>query len=195
MEATVVESRQGDCINASWMEQRNQFPIRSTAAVLRFGKYVVVDREVHWIDWASIVVLDSISQRFPRRLDGLARLRNRSRDCARATRFVHWRATPVGLHSAKCVLCNEQRCAFASLLWRLVLVYFAMAANERAKSFARSCHRSVCRSDVPNETVQLAAGRDRGRDHRCKIADDHCSNTSLGPDRACCAGFVRCDSS
>src|SRR5438094_296046 len=44
------------------MEQRNQFPVLSTTAVLRVGNFVVVDWQALWIGGAAVVVLDSVSQ-------------------------------------------------------------------------------------------------------------------------------------
>jgi len=72
VERALVESGTGDCVNASGMEQRNQFRIISAAAVLRIGKCVVVAWEVLRIGGASIVVLDSVSECLACRNDGLA---------------------------------------------------------------------------------------------------------------------------
>src|SRR4030095_11397607 len=98
------------------MEQRNQFPVLSTTAVLRVGKCVVVDWQALWIEGASIVVLDSVSQCPSCRNDGLARLRNRSHDCPGADGSVRGRAAVVGFHSSKCVLRNEERTALVAPL-------------------------------------------------------------------------------
>src|SRR5215216_2183354 len=119
------------------MEQRNQFPVLSTAALLRAGKCVVVDWEALWIGGASIVVLDSVSECPACGNDGLARLQNRSHDCPAADGSVRRRAAAAGFHSAKCVLRDEQRRAFAALFRRVVPLHFAMVANERAKFLAR----------------------------------------------------------
>src|SRR5437762_12294270 len=155
------------------MEQRNEFPVLSTTAVLRVGKCVVVDWQALWIGGASIVVLDSVSECPACGNDGLARLRNRSHDCPAADGSVRRRAAVAGFHPAKCVLLNEQRRALAALLRRVVPLHFAMVANERAKLFARSAHRSGGRSYVPDQAVQLAAGRSRAHSDRCKIHYDH----------------------
>src|SRR5947207_15885439 len=101
------------------MEQRNQFPVLSTTAVLRVGKCVVVDWQALWIGGASIVVLDSVSECPACRNDGLARLRNRSHDCSGADGSVRRRAAVAGFCSSKCVLHSEQRRALAALLRRV----------------------------------------------------------------------------
>src|SRR6266481_6518229 len=173
------------------MEQRNQFPVLSTTAVLRVGKCVVVDWEALWLGGASIVVLDSVSECPACRNDGLARLRNRSHDCPWADGSVRRRAAVAGFHSSKCVLRNEQRRALTALLRRVVPLHFAMVANERAKLFARSAHWSGGCSYVPDQAVQLAARRSRACGDRCEIHCDHFTNTSRWDDRACRADFVR----
>src|SRR5439155_8727803 len=177
------------------MERRNQFPVLSTTAVLRVGKCVVVDWQTIGIGGASIVVLDSVSECPACRNDGLAGLRNRSHDCPRADGSVRRRAAVAGFHSAKCVLRNEQRRALAALLRHAVPLHFAMVANERAKLFARSAHRSGGRSYVSDQAVQLAARRSRAWDDRCEIHGHHFTNTSRRTDRACRANFVRRNSS
>src|SRR5207247_9351086 len=141
------------------MEQRNQFPVLSTTAVLRVGKCMVVDWQALWIGGASIVVLDSVSECPACRNDGLARLRNRPHDCPGADGSVRRRAAVADFHSSKCVLRNEQRRALAALLGRVVPLHFAMVANERAKHFARSAHRSGGRSYVRDETVEFVVLR------------------------------------
>src|SRR5947207_6541155 len=117
------------------MEQRNQFPVLSTTAVLRVGNFVVVDWQALWIGGASVVVLDSLSQCAAHRNDGLAGLRYRSHDCPGADGFVRWPAAAAGFHSSKCVLRNEQRRTLAALLRHAVPLPFAMVANELAKLF------------------------------------------------------------
>src|SRR6266446_5801538 len=149
------------------MEQRKQFPVLSTTAVLRVGKFVVVDWQALWIGGASIVVLDSVSECPTCRNDGFAGLRNRSHDYPGADGSVRWRAAVAGFHSSKCVLRNEQRRALAALLRRVVPLHFAMVTNEHAELFTRSTHRSRGRSDVLDQVVQLAASRNRARDDRC----------------------------
>ena len=120
---------------------------------------VVVDWEAHWIGRHSIVVLDSVPECRAHRDDGLVGLRDRANNCAGAPRSAYRRAAAAGFHSAECVLRNEQRCALAALFRRAVSLRFAMVANERAELFAWSAHRSGDCSHVPDQAVQLAAGR------------------------------------
>src|SRR5206468_3638262 len=112
------------------MEQRNQFPVLSTTAVLRVGKCVVVDWQALWIGGASIVVLDSVSECPACGNDGLARLRNRSHDCPGTDGSVRRRAVVAGFHSSKCVLRNERRRALAARLRRVVPWRFAVFAKD-----------------------------------------------------------------
>jgi hypothetical protein len=64
----VVESRTGDCINTSGLEQRNQLGILPTAAVLRFSWLVVETWTEHRTNTNRVVVLDSFSE-WPAYLD------------------------------------------------------------------------------------------------------------------------------
>src|ERR1041384_2191069 len=70
-----------------------------------------------------------------------------------------------------------------------------MDANGPAKSVARSSHGFVCRSDLPDEAIQLAAGSRRARGDRWEMDRGRSSTTSRRVDRACGASFVRCNSS
>src|SRR5262249_37260076 len=160
------------------MEQRNQFPSRSTTVVLRVNKCVVVDWESHWIGGTSIVVLDSVPQYPAGRNYGLDELRRLPHDRAGARGSAHRSTSAAGFPSAECFLCNEQRCAVAHLLRRVVSLHFAVAANEHPKHSACSGHGLVDCLHIHDETFELTADRSRADNHRCQACGNYSTNAS-----------------
>src|SRR6267142_5768721 len=167
------------------MEQRNQFRIISAAAVLRSSGLVVVDWEADWIDRYSIVVFDSVPECRGHGDRGLVGLCGRANNRAGTPRPARRRAATTGFHSAECVLRNEQRRAVAAVFRRVVPLRLAMVANGRAELIAWSGHRRGDCVHVPDQIVELAADRHRGRSHPCQ-AWRNCSTTaSCRLNRAC----------